>query len=156
MKFIFIICLAIFPFLLFAKETCLHDEHNFRCVKYIRNYDADTVTFNIPHIHPLIGRNMSVRLLGIDAPEIKTSNACEKEKAKKAKNLVGGLLKNAKRIDLEKVKKGKYFRIVADIKFDGKYLKDYLLRSGLAYPYQGGKKKKVNWCKTVRGTASEK
>ncbi len=60
-------------------ESCKHDEANFRCVKYIKNYDADTVTFNIPNIHPLIGKKINIRVSGVDTPEIRTKNKCEKE-----------------------------------------------------------------------------
>jgi hypothetical protein len=28
----------------------------------IRNYDADTITFDIPNVHPLIGDKISVRV----------------------------------------------------------------------------------------------
>ena len=136
--------------------SCTHDNKNFHCVKYIRNYDADTVTFDIPHIHPLIGKNINIRVRGVDTPEIKTKNSCEKKRALLAKERVASLLKNAKRIDLKNITRGKYFRIVADIQIDGKSLADYLLSRDLAYAYDGGRKKKVDWCRPQRGVASEK
>ena len=128
---------------------------NFRCVKYIKNYDADTITFNIPGTHPLIGKKINIRVSGVDTPEIRTKNKCEKSKARNAKKLVSNLLKNSTRIDLENIKRGKYFRIVADVVIDGKSLKNYLLKNGFAYSYQGGTKKKMNWCKTYREIASD-
>ncbi len=151
----FILLLGILPVVSFAKEICGHDEGNFRCVRYIKNYDADTVMFDIPNIHPLLGRKLSIRVSGVDAPEIKTKNQCEKKKALNAKKLVSGLLRNAKRIDLENIKRGKYFRVVADVKFDGKSLSHYLLKNGFAYSYDGGAKRKINWCKSYREIASE-
>ncbi len=138
-----------------ANNHCQHDETTFRCVKYIKNYDADTVTFKIPNIHPLFGDNISIRVLGVDTPEIRTKNKCEKEKARNAKKLVKNLLKRAKRIDLTEIKRGKYFRVVADVMIDGKSLKYYLLKNGLATNYDGGKKKKIDWCKSNRSIASE-
>jgi len=45
---------------------------------YVRNYDGDTITFNLPNLHPIIGKNIRVRLNGIDTPEIK--GKCDKEK----------------------------------------------------------------------------
>ena len=139
-----------------AKESCEHDRNTFRCVKYVKNYDADTITFKIPNVHPLLGDNINIRVNGIDAPEIRTKDNCEKEKAKSAKNIVGILLKNAKRIKLKNIKRGKYFRVVADVIISDKSLADYLLKNGLAYSYHGGrKKKKINWCKSHRETASE-
>ena len=47
-----------------ADQNCTHDERTFRCVKYIKNYDADTITFDIPNIHPLLGKKISIRVTG--------------------------------------------------------------------------------------------
>lgn len=149
------VVVILFLFLSFSFATdCVHDNSSFKCVSYVRNYDADTVTFNIPNIHPLIGKAINIRVLGVDTPELRTKNKCEKEKAKNAKKLVQNLLKNAKRIDLEKLQRGKYFRIVADVIIDGKSLSGYLLKNGLAYAYSGGKKPKMNWCQTQREIAN--
>lgn len=136
-------------------SDCKHDDSTFRCVEYVRNYDADTITFNVPGVHPIIGNKINVRVSGIDTPEVRTKNSCEKDKARNAKKLVANLLKNAKRIDLVNVKRDKYFRINADVVIDGKALSHYLLKNGLAYAYDGGTKPKVDWCKAVRKTASE-
>lgn len=125
---------------------CQHDAKNFRCVKYIRNYDADTITFNIADVHPLIGDKISVRVRHIDTPEIKGQLPCEKETARTAKRLVENVLKNGKRIDLLNIEKDKYFRILADVVVDGKSLKDLLLKNNLAYAYEGKTKEKINWC----------
>lgn len=149
------IIFLIYSFALLANGPCIHDSKNFKCVKYIRNYDADTVTFNIPDAHPLLGQNISVRVTGVDTPEIKTKNICEKQKAREAKKLVTSLMMKAKRIDLVDVRRDKYFRILADIQFDGKSLSKYLLKNKLAYPYDGGTKEHKDWCKPYRETASE-
>ena len=126
--------------------SCHHDDNNFRCVKYVKNYDGDTVTFNIPSIHPFFGKNIPVRLGGIDTPEIRTKDSCEQKLATKAKQVVHDLLTNAKCIYLQNIERGKYFRIVADIIFDGKSLTRYLLDNKYGYPYSGNKKQKPNWC----------
>lgn len=132
-----------------AEPNCNHDVRTFRCIKYIKNYDADTITFNIPNIHPLLGEKISVRVAGIDAAEIKTKDKCEKESALAAKNFVMQQLKKAKRIDLTNVNRDKYFRILADVIIDGKSLKSLLLNQNLAYAYSGGTKKKMNWCEAL-------
>lgn len=115
--------------------------------KYIKNYDGDTITVDVPSIHPFFGKGMKVRLAGVDTPEIRTSNTCEKEKAEIAKNLVKSMLSNAKVIELRDVKKGKFFRVVADVYYDGNSLSKLLLNYKLAVPYHGGKKPKTDWCK---------
>ena len=129
-----------------TKLGCKHDSKNFRCVQYIKNYDGDTITFYIPHVHPIIGKEIRVRLLNIDTPEMNAKNSCEKRKAKEAQKKVEILLKNAKRIDLENIKRGRYFRIVADVKMDGLYLAEELIKNNLAYYYKGKNKKQIDWC----------
>lgn len=137
-----------------AKNECHHTSNEFQCVKFVKNYDADTITVNIPGVHPLIGEKISVRVSGVDAPEVKGKQPCEKEASRMARNLVENILKNAKRIDLTNVEKDKYFRILADVKVDGRDLKEILLKNDLAYEYDGGTKKQKNWCN--RGIASKK
>lgn len=129
-----------------SHPDCQHDDTTFNCVEYLRNYDGDTVAFNIPHVHPLLGHDINVRLTNVDAPEIKTINICEKKVALKAKEFVESQLVNATRIDLHNVKRDKYFRIDADIVVNGKSLSQLLLDKNMAYPYHGGHKPDFDWC----------
>lgn len=135
-------------------DPCKHDEHNFRCVKVLRNYDADTITVEVPNVHPLIGSKIGVRVAGIDTPEMKGKNSCEKSKAAEAQRYVAELLRKAKRVDLVDVRREKYFRILAEVMIDGESLSEKLLERGYAYPYDGGTKAKVNWCAPQRLPAS--
>ena len=134
-----------------VKSPCVHDEKNFRCVKYIKTYDADTITVDIPNVHSLIGNKINIRVMGIDAPELDSKNYCEEQKAIKAKQSVEDLLKKAKRIDLEEVARDKYFRIVSNVKIDGESLSDYLLKEKLVRKYDGKIKKEqqIDWCKPI-------
>ena len=115
-------------------------------VQYIGNYDGDSIRFDIPDTPAIVGENMTIRLLGIDTAELKKSK-CEQERkaALLAKNRVHSLLKDAKVINLHRVARGKYFRILADIEFDGKDLAAILLEEKLAVPYFGGTRDH-NWC----------
>lgn len=128
---------------------CGNDAKNFRCVQYVDVIDGDTITVNISSVHDLLGKRIKVRVARIDAPEMRTKDSCEKKKGLEAKQLVVSLCSKAKRIDLEKVERGKYFRVVADVICDGTSLADALLNKGLAYTYGGGKKKILNWCKPL-------
>ena len=128
-------------------KACHNDASSFRCVQYVRNHDGDTITFNISGVHPLLGDNINVRLAGIDTAEVRTKDKCEREAGIAAKRIVASLLRKARRIDLENVRRGKYFRIVAEVKVDGQSLTALLLSRGVGYPYDGGKKSNVNWCR---------
>lgn len=152
---LFILILSI-PLVSLAKSDCQHDEKTFRCIKVLKNYDGDTLTVNIPDVPPLLGKNISVRVFGIDTPEVRTKNQCEKEAGRIARNLVSSTLKNAKKVELHNVQRDKYFRILADVMVDGKSLKDILLKNNLAYAYDGGTKKHPDWCKIVRSPANLK
>lgn len=133
-----------------SASDCTHTAKSFKCVKYLKNYDADTVTFSIPGVHPLLGEKISIRVLGIDTPEKRGRLPCEKEVSRTAQKLVENLLSNAKIISLHNVGRDKYFRILADIQYDGKDLKEVLLKNGLAYPYFGATKEKRNWCNLTK------
>ena len=126
--------------------SCRHIETAFHCVSYVRNYDADTITVTIPGLPPILGRDIAVRLVGLDAPEIKSRSACEREKARVARDYVQSLLSRATSISLHDVDRDKYFRILADVHVDGRSLNQILLREKLAVPYAGGRKSTVNWC----------
>lgn len=69
----------------------------------------------------------------------------EKELARKAKQYTVAMLRGAKGIELRNMKRGKYFRIVADVYADGKSVGHSLIGSGLAVSYGGGTKTK-DWC----------
>lgn len=143
MKNYFILVCLIIGKPVLAGEACHHDQSTFRCVNYVKNYDADTITFDIDGIHPLIGSRIAIRLAGVDSPEIKTKDICEKKLAYKARDFVRGLMQRAKRIDLVNVERGKYFRIVVEVLVDGQALSLKLLKHGFAYAYEGISEKSI-------------
>ena len=140
------ILIVLILFLLTA--TSSHSEQSFGDYEgaiYVRNYDGDTITFDLPNLHPIIGNKIAIRVNGIDTPEIR--GKCDKEKydAKQAKGMVEEFLKDAERIDLKNMGRGKYFRIVADVYADGENLAEALIDAGMAVKYDGGKKNS-RWC----------
>jgi micrococcal nuclease len=134
------------PFLLLPSYSPAKSFGDYEGAIYVRNYDGDTITFNLPNLHPIIGEKISIRVNGIDTPEIK--GKCEKEKynAIQAKEMVADILKDAERIDLKNMKRGKYFRIAADVYVDGEDLAELLVEAGVAVQYDGGKKTH-KWCR---------
>jgi micrococcal nuclease len=112
---------------------------------YLQNYDGDTIRFDLPRYPPIAGKDIRVRVNGIDTPEIK--GKCEKEKynAQQAQQMVEDILKDAEQITLKNMERGKYFRIAADVIVDGESLGDMLVEAGVAVRYDGGKKIH-KWC----------
>ena len=105
-------------------------------------YDGDTFRCNIPNWPPIIGHRISVRINGIDTPEMRDPRPEIRELARQAKMFTVGKLRAAKKIELRNIKRGKYFRIIADVYVDGFSLARMLLNAGLAKSYHGGKKPK--------------
>lgn len=107
-------------------------------VKYLYNYDGDTITFDYG----------KVRVLGVDSGELKSKRPCERESGLMAREFTARAMKGAKRIVLKNhQKRDVYGRTLADVEYDGKNLKDELLARKLAAPYVVKRFQKVNWCK---------
>ena len=113
--------------------------------KVISVYDGDTFRVDIDSLPPIVGKNIPIRLNGIDTPEIRGKCQYEKNLALKARDFVRNRLANAKEIKLTNLQRGKYFRVVANVVVDGVSLERELLDNKLAYEYSGGRK--LTWCK---------
>ena len=85
---------------------------------------------------------MSVRILGIDTPEIRADCESEKNWPSKQESLLISYLVQQKKIEFANLKWDKYGgRVLVDVYLDGKSYKDEIINSGLAKPYDGGTKK---------------
>ncbi len=106
----------------------------------IKVYDGDTITIasKLPYPESPLYR-LSVRLNGIDTPEIKGKNDDEKEAAKAARDAVSNMIMQ-KRIRLENVQSEKYGRILADVYFGDIHLNQWLIDNRYAVAYDGGTK----------------
>jgi len=113
--------------------------------KVISVYDGDTFRVDIASLPPIVGKNIPIRVNGVDTPEIQGKCKYEKNLALKARDFVRIKLTNAKEIKLTNLQRGKYFRVVANVVVDGVSLEQELLDNELAYEYSGGKK--LSWCK---------
>tara|TARA_B100000959_G_scaffold27390_1_gene26337 strand:+ start:551 stop:979 length:429 start_codon:yes stop_codon:yes gene_type:complete len=122
----------------------LDDGDSYIVSRIISVYDGDTFRVDIDALPEIVGKNIAIRILGIDTPEIQ--GKCEQEKllAIKARDLARDYLNNAKSIHLKNLSRGKYFRLLADVFVDDFNLADALLEKGLAVKYSG--KKKSSWC----------
>jgi micrococcal nuclease len=90
-------------------------------------------------------QKMSIRVLGIDTPEIRGDCPKEKKLALEGRNVANKLFRNANNIEFKNLQWDKYGgRILADVEIDGQNYADILIQEGLARPYFGDKKE--SWC----------
>ena len=118
---------------------------DFPAVIYHNCKDGDTCTFTIPDVHPLLGKNIKVKLEGLDAPQLNGQCAREARLAKQAKELTQSLLEKAKRIDLINSRRGTMFNLSATILADGKDVGQALRKKHLAV-HHGGGTYTGDWC----------
>ena len=107
-------------------------------------YDGDTCYVIAPSL-PESLQKMSVRVLGIDTPEIRGD--CDKEKAlaKQGRVVANREFRAAKFIEFRDLKWDKYGgRVLSNVYLDGELYAQKLIDSGLARAYDGGTKK--GWC----------
>ncbi len=100
-------------------------------------YDGDTFKIDLPDMHPLFGDDLSIRLFGVDTPEIRGTSDKIKALAMQAQQLTEKALKGASKIELRNPQRGKYFRIVSEVWIDGESLADMLKANSLAKDYDG-------------------
>jgi len=129
-----------------AKPVTKEEKSNFENVKLISVYDGDTFKVSLSCKQEVLCGQIGVRVRGVDTPEIKTENACEKAAAQKAKQFTEQFLK-AGTINLRNCKRDKYFRLLCDIEVNKKDLASNLIKQKLAVKYDGGTKQKIDWCK---------
>lgn len=128
--------------------------------RVLKIYDGDTITIAAKPKNVIGGPyKYSIRILGIDTPEIKPkiprgveedspeyiSYLAEKEVAKIARDQLVFIYKNMVR--LENVKPDKYGgRYLADVYYDDIKISDWLIKKRLAVEYDGGTKNPPsNW-----------
>jgi endonuclease YncB( thermonuclease family) len=112
--------------------------------RIVRVIDGDTFVVDIDEFPDLIGKQISIRVNGIDTPELRGKCDNEKILAVKAKERVEALLKASDTIMLENLSRGSFFRIVADVIIDGVSLGEIILNEDLATPYRPGSE--PPWC----------
>jgi len=107
-------------------------------------YDGDTCYIEVPEF-PENLRKMSIRILGIDTPEIRGKCAEEKELALKARIFANKAFRSANKIEFKNLQWGKYGgRLLSDVYLDDKLYYKMIIDEGLARPYDG--KTKKGWC----------
>jgi micrococcal nuclease len=115
-------------------------------------YDGDTITVVFEYKGDF--HKFRVRLANIDTCEMKSSNVQLKEKARRAKEVLTNLVRNGDHSEanlnervflvyLKCYKFDKYGRLLCDVYCENREINfsEFLLNEGLAYVYDGGKKR---------------
>ena len=104
-------------------------------------YDGDTITVDIDLGFDVILKTQKIRLLKINAPEVR---GAQREAGLKSRNALRDKIGNKWiKLKTQKDKKGKYGRLLGILYQDTSYTKDYnqiLLEEGHATYYDGGKR----------------
>lgn len=113
-------------------------------MEVIRVIDGDTVRVDL-QIWPSLTQRVDVRISGVDTPEKRTSNSCEKIRGEQATAFTEQFVARGN-CTVVNITDGNKFagRVLGDISCDGELLSEQLIKSGNARPYSGGSKK--SWC----------
>lgn len=108
--------------------------------RIVRIIDGDTVVVDA---HPWPGNSVrvSVRLRGIDAPEIRSRCPAVRKAGERAREALAALLGSDDWVNLHDISGGKYYgRVLAAISNGNGQLAPILLARGLVRPYSGGRR----------------
>ena len=115
-------------------------ENSFKNVSIVSVYDGDTFKIDLDCAVELYCRNMPVRVLGVDTPEIKGKTEREKKLAQQAKKFTTQFLQKGP-VTLSNCGRDKYFRLLCDVtNGEGQNLAAELIKRNLGYSYDGGTK----------------
>jgi micrococcal nuclease len=99
--------------------------------------DGDTIR--------VLGSRQSVRILGLDAPELHGKCPAEIEKARRAKARMQALIDGGITLEFEGRRIDKYGRLLARVIDEtGRDVANVMISEGLARPYDGGRRD--GWC----------
>lgn len=125
---------------LWAEALGARDYGSARVLAVVSVYDGDTFRANVEGWPPIVGSSMAIRIAGIDTPELRDPNPEVRALARIARAFTTARLRGASTIELRHIRRGKYFRLVADVMVDGESVGRALLEADLAKPYDGGRR----------------
>lgn len=112
-------------------------------VDVVSVYDGDTFTADV-EIWPRLTHRVSVRIIGIDTPELRSKCQAEKDMARAARQRLEALL-SADAVVLTDVRLGKFAgRVLAKVLTPAGDVSAILIAEGIARPYHGGRRQP--WC----------
>lgn len=113
-------------------------------VEVLSVYDGDTMRV-VASVWPGMTAESSVRVDGVDTPELRARCPEERDAALAARDAVRELVAGAAAVEITDPFHGRYAgRVVAGVLIDGEPLADMLIARGLGRPYDGGTR--ASWC----------
>ena len=136
--------ITIILFLIQAALTSANYKDEITDFTVVKVRDGDTFIINIENVPDVFGKEIAVRIRGIDTPELKDEREEIKAIAIKAKEELEKLLYSRKKIILYNLGRDKYFRLLASVKVGNVDVAEYLIKKGLAKEYDGGARLKAH------------
>ena len=122
-------------FTLFYSIAIAACPHNI-IVKTDNTYDGDTIQNVIIQMDFGISVTRTVRLLGIDAPEMRGVSDSEKRRAIKSRDRLRDIVSNCRTLTLSGSSTDSFGRVLGNIYCDGKDVSKLLLEGGFAKEYK--------------------
>lgn len=133
---------SILLFLVLSASAPVYGPYNATIIKV---KDADTITLDVM-VWPGLKQTIDLRLYGVDTPESRTKNLCEKAQGLAAKKFVENWLDKSQVVVISQIQLGKYAgRVVGNLYQNDINLSSVLMEKNMARPYYGGTKGKTPW-----------
>lgn len=129
--------ITIILFLIQAVLMAVDYKEEIKDFTVVKVRDGDTFIIDIPNIPDVFGKNIAVRIRGIDTPELNDKREEIKTIAIKSKEELEKLLLNSKNITLYNLGRDKYFRLLTSVKVGNIDVAEYMIKKGLAKSYDG-------------------
>ena len=136
MKYKILLCL----FVLFCYSYSAEYYDTITNFTIIKVRDGDTFVINIENVPDVFGKEIAVRIRGIDTPELNDSREEIRKISIQAKEELEKLLTSGEKVILYNLGRDKYFRLLASVKVDNVDVAEHMIKKGLAKEYDGGKK----------------
>jgi micrococcal nuclease len=145
MRYLFILMSALL-FSAMAQDTNVVQAQPLGIAKIVKVYDGDTFYADLYNLPDIFAKNIGIRLIGIDTPELTGGDSCSKAMAKAARTFLDKTLKAACKIELRNISRDKYFRVDAVVFADSINVNALMIEKGYAKAYTGEGPKPIHPC----------
>lgn len=132
-----ILQITIILFLIQAVLMAVDYKEEIKDFTVVKVRDGDTFIIDIPNIPDVFGKNIAVRIRGIDTPELNDKREEIRKISIQAKEELEKLLTSGQKVVLYNLGRDKYFRLLASVKVGNIDVAEYLIKKGLAKSYDG-------------------